>query len=99
MGKTRHFQGVMTLKESTVVVRVGGSGRRENGEESRGRVMRDLLCHAEKCKLYPVGKESKGSRVKQCYSKYGPQISASQHVACSHSVISTGTKGVNVYKL
>lgn len=44
-------------------------------------------------------KESKGSRVKQCHSKYGPQISASQHVACSRSVIRTGTKGVNVYKL
>lgn len=46
----------MTLKESTVAVRVEGSGRRENGEESRGQIMRDLLCHAEKFKLYPVGK-------------------------------------------
>lgn len=56
MRKTRHFQGVMTLKESTVAVRVEGSGRRENGEESRGQIMRDLLCHAEKFKLHPVGK-------------------------------------------
>lgn len=56
MGKTRHFQGVMTLKESAVVVRVEGSGRRENGENSSGQIMRDLLCHAEKFKLYPVGK-------------------------------------------
>lgn len=56
LGKTRPFQAVMTLKETTVVVWVEGSGGRENGEESRGQIMRDLLCHAEKFKLYPVGK-------------------------------------------
>lgn len=50
------FKGDDMLKESRVVVLVEGSGGRGNGELSRGQIMRDLPCHTEKFKLYPVSR-------------------------------------------
>lgn len=40
----------------------------------------------------PEVKESKGDRVKQCYSKYGPWASTRQQMVCFYSVTSTGIK-------
>lgn len=42
--------------ETRVVVLVEKREGRENGEESRGQIMRGLLCHTENFQLYPVGK-------------------------------------------
>lgn len=39
------------LKETRIVVLVEGRG---NGEISRSQIIRNLLCHTEKFKLYPV---------------------------------------------
>lgn len=55
VGKDMAFSGGNDmLKETRIVVLVEGSGGRGNGEISRSQIMRNVLCHTEKFKLYPV---------------------------------------------
>lgn len=98
-GRCWERRSVDMLKETRVVVLIEGSGGHENGEASWSQIIRVLYAILKNLNFILQVKESKGNRLKQCYSKYGPWISRSQQMVHFHSVISTVIKRIYVYKL